>query len=753
LKGDNVKRLFLLLLSATAVFGTTWYEVSVPLEGESFPAVLRGFDIVGGKAGYRAEIVCTQEGLKLLDQAGVDYRIIIEDLEAYYAAQMLGPTNFGNYYTYDETNAILDSLHEQYPSIISERMILPNDSLGDTTWDGNHVWAVKVSDNVETEENEPEVLYTGIHHAREPIGANICVEWARWLCENYGQNPLATYLVDNRQIWIVPIINPDGYLYNEEIRPGGGGMHRKNRRQTGAEPQGVDNNRNYPYMWGYDNQGSSPDPEEETYRGPNPGSEPETQSVMNLCKGHSFVTALNFHSFLNLFLYPWGYIRQKCEDSLAFYGWGEIATRIAHYAVIGGHELYPTNGDSDDWMYWDQGIFSVTPEIGERFWQEWAIEQHIAETHPMMIATAKAAGIYPELLGISFSDGGDGEISPGETVDLIVHIHNMSVKDGSGLIGLELSGSDPRAELVKPTASISSLASQSAGTNESDPLKVMISATAPPDSAIPLTLTIQAAGQEFVHQIILPVGERQTLLAEDFDDQNYEGWYSNWAVTDQKSHSGDYSITDSPDGPYDDESLYYLQSPALDLSDKVIAELSFWHLFSIEKGWDWGAVEAKSSQTDGWVTLKRFSGFQDEWREERFDLSGFCGSSDLQIRFRLTTDRYEHFDGWYVDDVVLTAFKGKASGPGLHELVDIRTAAGPVESVTTGNLSFAGPAGAQVDVAVFDASGRLLARTEGTTPFSWQMQDKSGSALPAGVYFVRTISDTRETNRKVVVID
>ncbi|MCK4231796.1 immune inhibitor A, partial [candidate division WOR-3 bacterium] len=217
-------------------------------------------------------------------------------------------------------------------------------------------------------------------------------------------------------------------------------------------------------------------------------------------------------------------------------------------------------------------------------------------------------------------------------------------------------------------------------------------------------------------------------------------------------HSGDYSITDSPDGPYDDESLYYLQSPELDLTDKAVAELSFWHLFSIEKGWDWGVVEAKSSQTDGWVTLKRFSGFQEDWREERFDLSGFCGSSDLQIRFRLTTDRYEHFDGWYVDDVVLTAFKGKASS-GLHELADIRPVVGPVECITTGNLSFAGPAGTQVDVVVFDASGRLLARTEGTTPFSWQMQDKTGSTLPAGVYFVRTISDTRETNRKVVVVD
>jgi hypothetical protein len=151
------------------------------------------------------------------------------------------------------------------------------------------------------------------------------------------------------------------------------------------------------------------------------------------------------------------------------------------------------------------------------------------------------------------------------------------------------------------------------------------------------------------------------------------------------------------------------------------------------------------------VTLKRFSGFQDEWREERFDLSEFCGTSNFQIRFFLKTDQYVHLDGWYIDDVELTAFKGVPSA--LHELVDIRPIIEPIQTITTGNLSFSGPAGTQVDVVVFDASGRLLARTEGTTPFSWQMQDETGRALPAGVYFVRTISDTRETNRKVVVID
>ena len=744
------------MLLAGVATATTWYEVEVPLQGEEFPEVLAGFDVVGAKPGFWAKIVATDQGLEKLDEAGISYEIVIEDLETYYASRMVGPTNFGYYYTYDETNAILDSLYESYPGVISERMILPNDSLGDTTWDGNYVWAVKISDNVEQEENEPEVLYTGIHHAREPIGVNICVEWARWLCENYGSDPLATYLVDNREVWIIPIVNPDGYLYNEMIVPSGGGAHRKNRRPTGTEPQGVDNNRNYPYMWGYDDQGSSPDPGEETYRGPNPGSEPETQSVMNLCKAHSFVTALNFHSAGNLFLYPWGYIYQKCEDSAAYYNWGEIGTRKAHYAVIGGHELYPTNGGSDDWMYGEtedkNRIFSVTPEVGREFWEEeWRIPQRIAETRPMLIATAKAADIYPELLAVYWSDGGDGEISPGETVDLIVHLHNMSVKDESGQIGLELSGADPRAELVKPTASITSLAPQTSGTNDADPLQVKISLSVPPDSAIPLTLTIQAAGEEFVHQITLPVGSRDTLIAENFDDEDYESWSTNWGLTKDNPHSGDYCITDSPASLYEDRTFYYLESPEFDLTDKVVAELSFWQRFWTERSFDWGAVEARSSQTDDWVTLKRFSGKQLEWVQECFDLSGFCGASDFQIRFTLTTDWALYFDGWYLDDIELTAFKGVPSG--LHELVDIGPRIGPIETISSGNLRFSGPAGTRVDVVVFDASGRRVAETEGATPFSWQMQDARGRKLPKGVYFVKTYGEGRETTRKIVVIN
>lgn len=751
-----MKNTLVFLFTLTSLAWARWYKIQVPLGEGPLPTALYGFDITRVKAGGWAELVTTEEGLAELNEASIVYRVLVEDLESYFASRMADTTHFGAYYTYSEANAILDSLHQAYPDIISERTALPNDE-SDTTLKGNKLWAVKVSDNVTSDEDEPEVLYTGVHHAREPISCNICVEWARWLCEGYGNDPLATYFVNSREMWIVPVVNPDGYLYNEDNNPQGGGMHRKNLRPGSQQNPGVDINRNYTYMWAYDNEGSSPDLWSDSYRGTSAGSEAETQAVMNLCKAHEFVTALNFHSFSNLFLYPWGYQHSRCPDSSAFYNWGEISSRLSKYAVISGYELYVTNGDSDDWMYGETGqkdrIFSVTPEVGEDFWQEWQLEQHIKETHPMLVAAAKAAAVYPELEWLSWSDGGDGAISPGETVNLVVGVRNMSVRDSSGIIALKLEETHPSIELVKAQASLPSLPPQTSWSNPTDPMQVKI-ASAVQDSVIPLTLTITAADEQVIYDIILPVGRRDTLIAEDFEDDSLSAWSFDWGYTDDYSHSGSRSFTDSPLGNYADETSTYLYSPKMNLTGRVSAELSFWHRFAIEKGFDWAELRVKNDSTGfEWITLKRWSGNLNFWQEERFDLSPFCGYDNLQVSFTVNSDQTLNMDGWYVDDIVITSFTGSTFGPGLYELADIRPDAGPRESISTGTLNFTGPDGEELAIQVFDAAGRNVASTRGKAPFTWQMKDVYGRRLTQGVYFVQTLCNGSRTRSKIVVID
>ena len=115
------------------------------------------------------------------------------------------------------------------------------------------------------------------------------------------------FLVDNRELYFIPVINVDGYVYNENTNPNGGGNWRKNRRDNGGGIFGVDPNRNYSFQWGFNNSGSSPTPSSSTYRGTGPFSEPETQAIRDFVNGQDFTMAFNYHSFSNVLIFPYDY--------------------------------------------------------------------------------------------------------------------------------------------------------------------------------------------------------------------------------------------------------------------------------------------------------------------------------------------------------------------------------------------------------------------------------------------------------------
>ncbi|SVE20103.1 uncharacterized protein METZ01_LOCUS472957, partial [marine metagenome] len=198
-----------------------------------------------------------------------------------------------------------------------------------------------------------------------------------WLTENYGIDPEATALVNSRELYFIPAVNPDGLVYNQQIASNGGGMQRKNRRETcSSTPDGIDLNRNYSYMWGYDNSGSSPDGCSETYRGASPFSESETETVKNFVEAHDFKIALNYHSYGNLFIHPFGYdpsLSLPEEDHEIFIEYGEAMTQYNNYLLGTGIETvgYTVNGEACDWMYGEHGIYAYTPEVGadsDGFW-------------------------------------------------------------------------------------------------------------------------------------------------------------------------------------------------------------------------------------------------------------------------------------------------------------------------------------------------------------------------------------------------
>jgi len=231
------------------------------------------------------------------------------------------------------------------------------------------ILALKISDNVTVDEDEPEVLVMGLVHAREWITSEIALELVKWLMEGYGTAPWPTWLVDNREIWIIPVVNPDGLDYALNYDE----MWRKNRHLNPDLTYGVDLNRNFNGScngdplgaWG--GAGSSTLPSSELYCGPEPFSEPETQALRDFVLQHNFSIALDFQSYGNLVLWPWGYTTNATADGADLSRIGSELAAEAGYAAEQSVMLYPTTGDSIDWMYGAAGVYPFTVEVGSEF--------------------------------------------------------------------------------------------------------------------------------------------------------------------------------------------------------------------------------------------------------------------------------------------------------------------------------------------------------------------------------------------------
>jgi len=258
---------------------TRLIEVFVP-DAASLASIDRaGIDMteLRGKPGGWIRIPASDRAVRSLRSSGLTLRILIENMEEDHAAQVrpLGPVNalgfgigsMGGHYTYAEMARQLDTMKLLYPNLITNKTIIGS------SFRGRPIFAVKISDNPDVQEDEPEVLYTALIHAREPAGMMSVIYYMWHLLNHYGTDPEATYLVNNRQIWFVPIVNVDGYEYNRKFYPSGGGMRRKNLRNVDTltyqgSAYGIDLNRNFGTheMWNSPYGGSSDDPFDDTYR-------------------------------------------------------------------------------------------------------------------------------------------------------------------------------------------------------------------------------------------------------------------------------------------------------------------------------------------------------------------------------------------------------------------------------------------------------------------------------------------------------
>jgi len=305
-------------------------------------------------------VVASSNDLVALDSRNIPYAI---ESHKFYPKDQDGYTIQagvnGDFHSYAELERDLMALADTYPELA--QVIDIGDSL-----EQRNIYALKISDNVGIQENEASAIFLGCHHAREWISVEVSYLLGKYLVENYDTNADVKRLVNNCEIWIVPLVNPDGLEYSIHFYR----YWRKNMRDNGDGTFGVDLNRNYGYMWGHDNLGSSPDPASEVYRGGSPFSEPESQAIRDLFGLNNFQALVSYHSYSQVILYPWGYTDVASDEEDILFEIGDMMSRLMepvngryYEAARAGDGFYLTNGDTTDWSFGVYGIPSYTIEL------------------------------------------------------------------------------------------------------------------------------------------------------------------------------------------------------------------------------------------------------------------------------------------------------------------------------------------------------------------------------------------------------
>ncbi len=776
--------------------------------------ITSGLDITGSRPGAYVEVLAGDKDNAVLTSLGLAHEVITRDIgrvkaernrAALPAHPSFGLGSMGGFYTYEEAIAVFDSLHDNDPyGIISDLDTLNYTHLG------RPIVYFKVSDNVGTNEDEPEVLYNGVHHAREPMGVMILAHYVEHLLGQYTLDPEVTYLVDNREMYFVPFVNPDGFAINEStyFNHGSFGYWRKNARDNNSNGvidnyDGVDLNRNYGYMWGYDDVGSSPDPGSAVYRGPGEFSEPETGTIRTLCWDHQFLLAVNYHSSGDLIIYPWGYNDEETADSLYYRELGENVSEINHYQYGTGMETidYVTNGDADDWMYGEQGekpkIFSITPEVGnseDGFYAEPdRILPLIQENLYANLYVARVAGGYLMVNGealVQDSPGnGNGYMDPGETVELTIPLKNPGLTQSLSTIGATLSSSCPMVDIDKPSSDFGTIASLGDGDNAADPFQVTLHDTIPNGDRIWFLLDFTAEGgyvSRDSFEIIVGTPVSVFFDGAEAGTGNFDVTF--WGTDSRYSNTGDFSFSDSPGRNYFSNARTFMTlAEGLDLSEAGHAYLTYFARWRIERDWDIAKIQVSGDGTS-WETLPGTNTFQgsgfesyhdpDEegyhsnqsfFKKEIIDLAAYTGPGNETVffQFLLYSDRYTEYDGIYIDDIEVLFYPETVTGTGdesggtaaLPRAVSLsQNYPNPFNPMTTIDCGIPENSAGKTTLRIYDVRGKLV-RTlvdrelaAGRYSFSWDGRSDRGEPVSSGVYIYTLKLADRIFTRKMTIL-
>jgi hypothetical protein len=614
-------------------------------------------------------------------------------------------------------------------SLAASRGNVAVDSIG-ASWQGRPLLAVKVGPAGDSP-SRPNVLFVATYHAREWAATEMALRLVAFLADSLAARPGGAALLASRDVWVVPVVNPDGYQYTF----GADRLWRKNRRANADGSFGVDLNRNHAGFFAFDDDGSSPTLWSETYRGPSAESEPETSAIALFHRAHPPVAAISYHTYASAVLYPWSHAfglftgDQPVFEALA----GTVLRPAVRDSVPGsdhsayvsapGWTLYPTNGDYDGWAYRELGTLAFTAEItsgcclggayyGFVFPDDEALLQRVFRDNlPFALDLIAAAGDPARAVGpLGTAAAGAAWLSVWPTVV-------VSAPAGTASLSLDVAtGAGAPRSYVLPRDTLGAgrfLARYAVG-------------------AAPF------AGAEAVR--VPQLGLVAEVLARDGAEWEGTPWRGFRRTGD--AFEGQFAWTGGRDT---------LLSPEIRVAGRSGLRLFFWtkHEGSLSDTSSEGRVAVSTDGGRSWTEVGRLVGAGTTWYPVVASLAPAEGAASLRVRFVASGMQ------WWVDAVTVAAgesrlFDAAATAQGNP----LGISANPVRAAP--QVLRWPPGQGTARVQVFSFYGTLVA--EEVLPadpglYRWDLTARSGELVANGAYVaVVTLSDGTRYRRRFFVL-
>lgn len=727
-----MKKLAIMAVAAVLSLQLAWAERSIvkvyPQDKAGWQQAIRTEDLddLGRGPGYLT-IITDPDQMKRLERAGCRLELLVQDV-----SKINRPK--GGLHSFAQMRTELELIAAASPSIA--RL----DSIG-CSWEGRPILCLKISDNVGATEDEPRLLYMGTHHAREWISLEVPLRFARMLADSYGVNAAWTELVDEREFYIVPCVNPDGFVYDYNTS----NYWRKNRRNNGGS-YGVDLNRNYDGAqngdptgnWG--GAGSSHTPSSETYCGPSAFSEPEAQAIRDLFLAYPFDMSMSYHTYSELVMWPWGYTGDPAPDVEILSALGTaMAALISSETGSGTYtaqqcmSLYPTTGTSEEWLYGYSRFHTTRTDLA----------------------------YITEMAYYDFHD------------TATVQVNQMCAENLEAAFYMAQMAANPYAFVVPGSPTLAASDTMPAGG----------------DFTLSWTPANANAG--------IDVYELRKLSGLYRTTDDAESGIGRWDTTRFKVSTSRYHSATHSFRADSSSSMSASLTSANPISVQAGDSLTYWRWVSTESDYDYFYAEVSADGGASWTNLETLDGAYTTWTRKAYSLNAYAGQQVL-VRFRYTTDGYILAGGVYLDDICpVEAFAvdslvadtitgqsfdfsglpvgtyhfrvrahnpkgwgdwsnlvkvepvtGVAVGPStpLGDRSDRLLGASPNPMRHQSRIAYELSKNSEISIKIYNASGQLVRaadngiRTAGRHSANWDGRDELGRQVSAGVYFYRLTS-------------